>query len=188
MPGRALLHRARGRTLRLGLGRSPSRRSGRAGQRTRTRGRDREGWTASVARSIRPASRRPPLTATSGDRLRCAAVVQPATQHESPMYAVSAPFFVVAFPRVSSRFHPVRGHTGSEGDTARGGGSRDSSLTQPNLDTRSVCAVDLGHAVSSPAAAELACVPGTNGGRSSVKLMKAGERGVYALVYLNQSV
>ncbi|OQU93268.1 hypothetical protein SORBI_3001G510650 [Sorghum bicolor] len=159
MPGRALLHRARGRTLRLGLGRSPSRRSGRAGQRTRTRGRDREGWTASV---------------------------QPST---SPLCTPCPPrFLLLPFPRVSSRFHPVRGHTGSEGDTARGGGSRDSSLTQPNLDTRSVCAVDLGHAVSSPAAAELACVPGTNGGRSSVKLMKAGERGVYALVYLNQSV
>ena len=123
--GRALLHRARGRTLRLGLGRSLAVVLGRASGQDKKRRRgglvrwcgvasraataavecpvsapispcdhagnvgldgDKRGATCTsshpgpVYSSARPASRRPPLTATSRDRLRCAAVAQPAAR------------------------------------------------------------------------------------------------------------
>jgi len=207
--GRALLHRARGRTLRLGLGRSLAVVLGRASGQDKKRRRgglvrwcgvasraataavecpvsapispcdhagnvgldgDKRGATCTsshpgpVYSSARPASRRPPLTATSRDRLR--SCCQPAARQCS---AVSVQIFV-AFPRVSSRFHPVLPlplHARSEDDTARGV-EEDPERLDPA--TRGVCVVDLPPGIRRLVPCR-ACVPGTNGARSSVKLM-----------------
>jgi len=133
-----------------------------------------------VYSSARPASRRPPLTATSGDRLRscCPTSSPPSTTH---LCTPCPPRFLLLFPAflpVFTRSAPV------EEDPEQ------SSLTQPNLDTSHPGRVRRRSASTSrdtPSRPLQLCVPGPNAARSSVKLMKGGERGVYALVDLNQS-